>query len=184
MVWHTQEVTHTKGMPARAQNGGTPSVHYVPGAVLGTSHTDSSRPHNPGGGFPHAPSEPSSPHGASVDRVTLNTTTHGEERKPKAQGGRKSHEILLQGIPTEKKKRPMGYRRPRERAQVINLTRIIDEVTGKAPSGRRRQGLPAFTFQRQFTAIWTLLVSNDRFITKERKLVVLPYQLRARLMTS
>lgn len=103
---------------------------------------------------------------------------------PRPKRGRKSYEILLQGIPTEKKKRPRGYRRPRERAQVINLTRIIDEVTGKAPSGRRRQGLPAFAFQRQFTAILTLLVSNDRFITKERKLVVLPYQLRARLMTS
>lgn len=92
--------------------------------------------------FGMCPSEPSSSPSTSPYRVTLNTTTHSEGKIPKAQGERKSQELLLiQGIPTEKRKRPMGYRRPRERGQVINLTRITDEVTGKVPSGRIRQGL-------------------------------------------
>lgn len=50
------EVAYTEWMPGEARNGCTQSPHYVPGAVLSTSHTDSFNPqHDPGGNFLHVP---------------------------------------------------------------------------------------------------------------------------------
>lgn len=94
------------------------------------------------------PSEPSSPHRASAYRVTLSTTTHSGGKNPRPKRERKSQETLLQGIPSEKKKRPICYRRPGERAQVTNLTRRIEEVIGTVPSGRIRQGLTSFRISK------------------------------------